>query len=188
MLSAFRKVEKWIHFLSRGMSFLGLFAVLLMTFMTSLDVIGRYVFNRPIPGSVDMLEVMLVLMVYASFAFCASEKGNVRVDVLYDRFPKRIQASVDILNSVLSVLIAGLIAWQLGIRALDIVLNPPGPATGYFEWPLLPFIIFAAVGCWLLCLELLIWFSHSIYMAIIAKDLNEDSSLIKEESLNVGML
>ena len=188
MLTILRKIEKWIHALSRASFYIGLTVVLLMTFLTTIDVIGRYLFLSPIAGSMDIIEIMMVLMVYSSFAFCASQNGNVRVDVLYLRFSKRIQTYLDTVTSLLSVLIIGLIAWQLGARAWDIVLNQPGPVTLYFGWPLLPFFTFAAVGLGLLCLELLIWFIHSLFLAITNKDLSEDYADNNEESTDCEVL
>lgn len=174
MLRILQKIEKWIHALSRASVHIGLAVIFLMTLLTTFDVLGRYLFKSPIAGSLDIIEIMMVLMVYSSFAFCASQDANVRVDVLYVNFSRRIQIYLDTVTSLISVLISGLIAWQLGARAWDIVLNSPGPATGYFGWPLLPFIAFAAVGTGLLCLELLIWFIRSLFLAITTKDRTED--------------
>lgn len=182
MLTILRKIEKWIHALSRASAYIGITVVLLMTLVTTVDVFGRYVFSSPIAGSVDIIEIMMVIMVYSGFALCASRNGHVRVDSLYGKFSKRIQAYLDIVNSLLSVVFVGLMAWQLGVRAWGIVINPPGPATGYFQWPLLPFIAFAALGSGLLCLEFLVWFFHSLSLAITTKDLNEDSALTGQES------
>lgn len=159
------KAEDWTHAVSRAVSLIGVIILLLMTLLVALDVFGRYALRRPISGSLDMIEVMMVVLVYSGLAYCASTDGNVRVDVLYIRFSKRIQAYLDVFASLCSVTIVGLIAWQLGARAWKILQDPPGPATGYFQWPFVPFIAFAALGSALLCLELLVWFFHSLVRA-----------------------
>ena len=45
MLTILRKIEKWIHALSRASAYIGLTVVLLMTLLTTCDVIGRYLFT-----------------------------------------------------------------------------------------------------------------------------------------------
>jgi TRAP-type C4-dicarboxylate transport system permease small subunit len=162
VLPIVRKAEKWIHTLSRTLYSLGLIILLLMTFLVVIDVFLRYLFKSPIAGSTDILQMMMLVLVYSGFAYCASVDGNVRIDVLYGRLPEHIQAYLDIITSMLSVLIVALITWRLGARAWEIYLNPPSPVTDYFQWPIQPFIVFASAGAGFLCLELLIWFFRSI--------------------------
>ncbi len=168
-LSLARRAEQWVHTLSRVFSWLGVAVLLAMTFVTTGDVIGRYGFQSPLVGSIDIIELMMVVLVFPCIAYCASQDGHVRVDVVYVKLGPRSRASLDTITSALSVFISGLITWQLGARALDIYLKPPGPATGYFLWPHLPFIALAAVGFALLSLELLTWFVHSVYDAVSSK-------------------
>ena len=161
-LSIAQEVEQWIHRLSRAFNVLGVIVLLMMTLLVTCDVFGRYVLLSPIAGSVDIIQVMMAVLVFSGFAYCTSLDGNVRVDVIYVRLSERIRSFLDVGTSSLSVLIIALITWQLGSRAWQIVQEPPGPATGYFQWPLLPFIGWATVASGLLCLELLIWFFHSL--------------------------
>ena len=126
----------------------------------TVDVIGRYAFNRPFTGAFDIIEMMMVVLIFSGLAYCAAEGGHVRVEVIYARLPKVIQANLDKITSAGSVFIIGLITWRLGIRAWDNALELLGPSTITLEIPHWPFILVAAVGSGLLCFVLLIQFFH----------------------------
>ena len=161
-----KSIEKKIHTISWYAilpSVLTLFVMML--FMTT-DVFGRYVLNRPVPGSIDFVMVMMVILVFPAVAYVSSQDGHVRTDVIFNRLSVRGKGFFDVVNSLGSIFFVVLMTWQLGARAWSIIQHPPGIATGYFQWPHLPFIIIAAVGCALMSLELIIWFFHSVNRAM----------------------
>ena len=161
-----KSVERWIHTASREFSWLSIIVFFLMMLFMTTDVFGRYLFKTPITGSIDFITVMMVIAVFPSFAYVTFLGGHVRTDILFNRLPKRGQGAFDVFNSLCSLVFIGLITWQLGTRAWSIIQHPPGISTNYFQWPHLPFIILAAVGCALMTLELIVWFVHSVNLAI----------------------
>ena len=160
------KAEKWIHKAGRAFGWLSIIVLFVMMFFMTFDVVGRYLFKTPITGSIDFITVMMVVLVFPAFAYLTFMDGHVRTDVLFNRLTKRGQGTFDIFNSICSIVLIGLITWQLGARAWSIIQHPPGISTSYFQWPHLPFIILAAVGCALMTLELIIWFFRSVNLAI----------------------
>jgi TRAP-type C4-dicarboxylate transport system permease small subunit len=160
------KIEKGIHTASQKLCWLSMIILFLMMLFITTDVFGRYLFKSPITGSIDFITVMMVILVFPSLAYVTSEKGHVRTDILYDRFPKRGQGGVDIINSLFSIILVVLITWQLGARAWSFIQHPPGISTNYFQWPHLPFICLASAGCALMSLELILWLFHSVNRAL----------------------
>ena len=158
--------EKSIHKISSMFSWLSVIVLILMMLFIAVDIIGRYLFMRPITGSIDFIVVMMVFAVFPCFAHVTALGRHVRTDIIFNFFSTRGQGAIDIINSACSIFIIGLITWQLGLRAIDMILNPPGIRTDYFQWPQFPFIALAAVGCGLMTLELIIWFIHSIDQAL----------------------
>ncbi|WP_338448604.1 TRAP transporter small permease [Niallia oryzisoli] len=154
-----------INQLTRYWSYVGMAVLMGMVLLVTIDVGGRYFFNKPIDGSTDMIEIMMIIMVYSSFAYGATENKHVRIDFLYDRFSKVVKSYVDIFTSILSIFIVALISWQLGERAVNIINNPPGPTTSYYGWDLMPFIAFAAFGSALLAIQLCTWLYQSVKLA-----------------------
>src|SRR4030042_1118998 len=68
-----------------------------MMFLAAMDVLLRYIFNRPISGGMEMTEYMMVILVSLGLAYCGFVKGHVSVEVLTSRFSPKVQA---ILNSI----------------------------------------------------------------------------------------
>ena len=156
------KTENWIHSASKALNSVSAFVLFLMMILMSVDVVGRYIFKHAITGSIDFVVLMMVIFIFLSFANTTYRRNHVRTDVLYDLFPERIRAILDIITIGLSTLIMLLITWQLGARAVKIIQHPPGISTSYFYWPHYPFIILASICCGVMFLELLIWFIQSV--------------------------
>lgn len=79
-----------------------------MTLLTVVDVIGRYVFNAPVPGAFEATEIMLALAVFAGLPIVTARSEHVRVGLLVDRLPRRLAAALDIAAELLvAVLLFG---------------------------------------------------------------------------------
>ncbi len=91
----------------------------LMMYITFIDVTGRFVLNRPITGSVEIILLMMGLLVFLGIGLTTFEEGHIRVDVLTRIMPPRLQALVNIVVHALSLTIAALMCWQLWVVALD---------------------------------------------------------------------
>lgn len=101
---------------------LGLGAALvlaLMMYVTFIDVIGRYFFNRPITGSIEIISCLMGMMVFLGMGLTTFEDGHIRADVLTQMLPHRAQAILDAAVHVLSIGTAGLMCWRLLLVALD---------------------------------------------------------------------
>lgn len=83
-----------------------------MMFLTAIDVVMRYIVNRPISGAFELTEYMMAIFVPFSIAYCAEQKGHVSVELLLRKFPKSVQKSFGVLTSTLIMLFAVLISWQ----------------------------------------------------------------------------
>lgn len=65
-------------------SVLGLAATLVLLSMmclTGADVLARYVFNAPIKGAFELVEIMMVLLVYLAFPLAILAKAHVEVEL-----------------------------------------------------------------------------------------------------------
>jgi TRAP-type C4-dicarboxylate transport system permease small subunit len=121
-----------------------------MMILTAIDVFLRYAFDRPVPGSFEMTQFMMPIVIAFGFAYCALEKGHVKVELLTARLPKRAQA---IMNSMASLIFLGmflLISWQSWVRAKGMMDS--GQTSLVLYIPVYPFVLAVAVGSAALCL------------------------------------
>ncbi len=159
------RIEQTVHRICKAFALVSVVFLFLMMMFVAVDVVGRYVLNMPIPGSIDFVTVMMVIVVFPAFGYLTSQDGHVRTDILFNRLSMRWKGIFDIVNSIFSLFLIICITWQLGLRAWTIIKNPPGISTSYFQWPHLPFIILAAIGMGLMTLEMFIWLFNSARQA-----------------------
>ena len=95
------KLEKFFDRFSDLMGWIAGFLNLCMLVNVFYDAIARYFFNT---GSIAMQEMewhLFAVVFLFGMAFCLKEDGHVRVDLLYDRFPPRWKAVVNIGGTLL---------------------------------------------------------------------------------------
>jgi tripartite ATP-independent transporter DctM subunit len=123
---------------ARRMASLGVIIVLLIALGTLLGVLSRWLFNRPITGYDEVVEMGIAAAVAATFPFCAASRGNLAIDILMQQLGPRWTTRCELFGSFALLLFYVLLAWQLGVYASD--LGSQGQTTIYLVWPIAPFI------------------------------------------------
>ena len=155
-----KKIENAIHLV--GNIFTGISGALFIGLMLlgSTDVLGRYLFNRPILGTLEASEIMMAGIILLSWAYTQRTGGHVRVDILVSRYSHRVRTITDFVTLFLSLALFSFIFWQsllISIRFLHehrYFQTLPGPAA--------PYHFFVPVGAFFLCLEFIIQLVHII--------------------------
>jgi len=127
--------------------------LVLMMFLTAMDVIFRYVFNRPITGSYELIEFMMAILVSFGIAYCAVMGGHVSVDLVVARFSEKTQAIIESITSLLSLGLFILITWQNVLYIKENFHSKLESAVLFI--PAYPFIVVVAIGFAVLCMVLL---------------------------------
>lgn len=161
---AARAIERIANPLSRVVDSVGRGVLAVMMLLIAADVVLRYVINRPIKGSYELIELMLVLIVYLGLAYTQAKKGHIGVDLVVSRFSPGIQG---VINSTTYLLCLGgflIITWRSIVQSE--ILRVEGTTTGLLHLPLFPFMWIVALGSVLLCLMFLIEFLDSLSSAL----------------------
>jgi len=109
-----------------------------MMLLTAVDVCLRYLFNRPITGSFELVEFMMALFIPFSVVFCASEKAHVKVDIILEYFSKGIRSFFIFIANLISFVLFVLITWQTIIYIIEEYDSKLTSAVLYI--PVYPFI------------------------------------------------
>jgi TRAP-type C4-dicarboxylate transport system permease small subunit len=125
-----------------------------LMFLIVTDVGLRYLFNRPIVSSYELIMFMMVIVVFSALSYTATEDGHVTVDLVVLRLPKGVQRFLKVLTSLLSVGLFALMAQQSIVRANALRLE--GLISQILHIPVYPFYFFTAFGSALLSLVLLL--------------------------------
>ena len=82
-----------------------------MMFLTAADVTLRQ-FKLPIMGTDDITAFLMAILVSFGLAYCAIRKGHIRVDLIVEHLPSRVQAIIDSITTLLGFGLCTLITWQ----------------------------------------------------------------------------
>jgi TRAP-type transport system small permease protein len=116
-----------------------LFAMMALTFV---DVVARYVFNRPIRGAFEVTELLLLVLIFAGLPLVSHADEHVTMDFV-DRWLAPVQRKA--LSRVIQLVVAALMffmAWQVWIRAARV--SSYSDATDVLRIAYGPFVYFMA--------------------------------------------
>ncbi|MFH1123544.1 MAG: TRAP transporter large permease subunit [Pseudomonadota bacterium] len=142
-----------LAWVSRSMSSIGSVVLIAMMLVTTVDVIGRYIFNSPLTGANEIAEYLQVLVVYFGIAYTAVQKGHVAVDVLFNRLPQRGQGFLISFVSLAGAALFAVIAWESIVQSL--VFKAAMRSSPVLDVPVWPFVLVVAFGSGILSLVLL---------------------------------
>ena len=144
-------IKFWVQRINRWVCYLGMLLILPLMLLTSVDVIGRAAWARPIPGIVELSSYMLDVFILLGLAYTQQVKGHVRVSMLTSRLPQRAQQSLEIVVTLLSLFIMVLLAWQGWVVGME-----ETAVSDMLRIPQRPFKLLVGVAAILLCLELVV--------------------------------
>jgi len=156
----FRAFEKIVETASRYVNLVGIVILLGMMMLIVVDVFLRYVFNKPVPGSVEVVEFMMGAVVFTGMAYTGIKKGHIGLGFLVSKMPARGQAVVDTFNFSVSTLFFALVSWKSVVQS--VVLYRSSQTSSVLGIPAYPFLIVLAVGSGLLALVFLTFTVRSI--------------------------
>jgi TRAP-type C4-dicarboxylate transport system permease small subunit len=103
--------------IERALGALSAIVLFVMMALTCVDVVGRYLLNRPVPGGLEMIEVLVAATVFAALPLVTLREGHVTVDLLDAVSPDWLLRVQHVLGNLLAAAVCGALAWQLWIRA-----------------------------------------------------------------------
>ncbi len=120
-------------------------AILLFALMavTTVDVVGRYIFNWPLRGGFELTELMLLTLIFAGLPLVSRADEHVTLDFIDALFGERgRQWMRRIVDLVCGLIIFGL-AWRVYVKAGKI--SGYGDITDILHIPVGPFVYFMAL-------------------------------------------
>lgn len=116
-----------------------LFAMMLLT---AVDVIGRYLFNRPVNGGFEVTEIMLAALIYCGLPLVSARREHIVIDTFDPFFPHAFKRALDVLAELLCAIAFGGMAMLIFERAERIASY--GDTTSVLKLPLAPFAYIVA--------------------------------------------
>lgn len=146
-------INRIVGVASRWLHNIGSWILFAMMMLTLVDVTLRYIFNRPIPGGIEVSEYMMVILVAFTLAYTAFEKGHITVDLIVSKLPPKAQAITNSITTMASLCFFSVVTWQAGLYVKSTVDS--GWRSEMLGIPIFPFVGVIAIGCGVLCLVFL---------------------------------
>jgi len=124
----------------------------IMMTLTTVDVILRDFFNRPISGANDMNCLMMMMLVFFSISYCWVERGHIRMELVVRRLPPRGKDFCWALAAASGVFVFGFMSYQSFIAiARAVKFHELTFESQIILWP---FRIIFSAGCCLFTIQL----------------------------------
>lgn len=141
---------------SRSFAFIAGIAIVLMMVQVNLDVFGKYLFNMPIPGTIEITSNWyMVAIVFLPLAAVERRDAHIAVELLTQHLGERANAILTGCVSLLAALYFGAFAWRTWGDAL-VKYELGEYQTGDISVIIWPTRFFIPLGCGLITL-LLVW-------------------------------
>ncbi len=150
--------ERWIAGISQALIYFSAGFLLAMLFLGTADIIGRYLFRKPLVGTVEIFEVLLPAIVLLGLAYTQRNKAHIAIDLFYSRLPPKPRAILGFATTCWMVVLFGLMGWQ-GILQ-SILHRQTGSVITNIGVPLFLTRLFVPIGAFAILLVLIVDLRH----------------------------
>ena len=162
--------------LSGGLGRLSAWVILPLIFATVYEVVSRRLFDAPTIWAYEVGYMMTGTSFLFGAAYALRERAHIRIDVLFNRFPMRTKALVDVLGYTLLMLPFGIwLTYKLGVYAHDAYLS--GERSGQSAWdPIIwPYRAMFCLGILVLTLQCIAEWLRALRVLFRAADAEEEA-------------
>jgi TRAP-type C4-dicarboxylate transport system permease small subunit len=158
--SFIQSLEKWVNKLSQWLNWIAGGGLVVMLLLVIADIVGIKIFSSPIPGAIEFVALLGVVVIGFAVAYTQVLHGHIRVDFIVMKFPPRLTAIVDVLMLILGMAFFILLSW----RSFDYahVLQSSGEVSMTQRIPFYPFVYGLGVCFGVTFLVLLVEFIKSL--------------------------
>ena len=168
-MSAFQRLYRGYGRLLRGFGLISSVATFVMMLLVVANVIGRYLFNKPVTGTLEFTESLLVLIIFCSVALTQYDGGHIRVNLLTRRLPKRAARAMTVISMLCGCAFftwCAYAAWIFAAQAYSFNEQEWGEVV-FPLWPM-KFVVFFGIA--LLAIQFLLDAIAETMMPIAADD------------------
>ncbi|SDX18329.1 TRAP transporter small permease [Celeribacter indicus] len=107
------KFERFVMGLSRIATFIGAIVVVLMMVHVTADVVSKFVFSRPLPGTTALVSnYYMVVVTFLCLCVVEARNGHIDVELVAEHFPQRVQRMLTALALVIGLVVFVAFTWK----------------------------------------------------------------------------
>ncbi|MBP6941112.1 MAG: TRAP transporter small permease [Syntrophorhabdaceae bacterium] len=147
------------NFLNKIMIILGGISVLCLMTLATGNVVLR-IFQAPFGGAYEIVSFIGAIVIAFALGYTQKMKNNIVVDILTEKFPKKLHRVLDAVNYFATMIFFGLITWQIFAYAMKV--QQTGELSETLKIIYYPFVYSVSAGFAVLTLTLLVDFLNSL--------------------------
>ena len=146
--------ETVINIVTRIFGNVAVVILVAMMLLTVADVFMRHAFNRPLLGTAEVTQFMMVTLAFLAMVLVTGLRAHIKVDLLTKYIPPMTRTVSEGVYYLLGIVPFSFISWQNFIRAGE--MQQTHQISELLSIPFYPFYLLLAVSCGLVALLLLI--------------------------------
>lgn len=132
------RIHRWMRRFLRGLTLVAGLALALMVCVTMADVLLRNLFGIPVLGTYDLVEALMVFVVFLGIGEAFLDDTHITVDIIDHFVSQSAVLGLKIAGLLLSVVFLGLLLWHMPTPAWEAYLyqdrKPDLPIMLYWLW------------------------------------------------------
>jgi len=160
-----RHIEDWLNLAS-------VFIIMFLMFFATTEILGRYIFNAPVPGHVEIVELIMAGVVFLGIAYTERVGGHVRMELFITRVLKgRAYHIAEAITTALSLFVYIFIVvytFKFALFSLQM-----GDVTAYINWPTWPSKFAIPLGGFFLCIRFVIELIQHISQVVAGVEMRD---------------
>lgn len=174
-MNLLRAAVRFIDRLNSVVGFIAGITILGLIGLVCYEVFLRYVMKAPTTWGNEMISFIFAAIIMLGAGYTQLHRDHVSMDILYSRWSRRTQASVDILTAGFMLLFCWVMFDQTFIMAKE-ALETGQRASSDWSPPLFPVMVSLPIGAGLLLLQVLARVARDLHMAITGTELIPDEA------------
>lgn len=154
------KWYRWFQKLNVGLNATGTIWIFVLMIIINVDIFSRGVFNRPIHGVFEMVEISIAAIVWLQLGHALKAERITRSDSFYGRLVKRIPKVAYMMGALFKLcgaILAFIVAYGTLPRVIDDYVNGHYLGNvGLFIAPTWPLKLIVVIGASVLCIQYLL--------------------------------
>ena len=134
--AALRRAADALQRASARLAWVAVTGLLGLAAFTTLDVLLRWLFARPIPGLVDLVTLCGAVLLAACMPWVTASRGHIAIDALGRSAGPRTRRALDLFGACVTFVFFAVLAWQYVGFAREMYVT--GERMAVLRWPVWP--------------------------------------------------
>jgi len=109
--SLIHKLDRLARPLENVANFAAALAIFLLMVLGTAQILLRSVFNSPIAGYIDMVELSMAGMAFLGAAYCQRLGSHIRMEIIVERLRGRLLWGFEVFGTLVALFIIGVLIW-----------------------------------------------------------------------------